>query len=432
MLKAEWPSTAAPPRRIGFDDLRLLRPQPLRPTKKFSSGRTTVRPGERIHPPNPCGPESAVNCSHRNFRPVTTVFRLSGGPMNIFPLITILTAGVGSLNIALAAAPASAAAFRPAVEWLDNTGVPINAHGGGVIFHEGRYYWYGEHKLPGRSEKEGAGGGVHCYSSTNLSDWQDEGIVLPTKTDDPTSDIAAGCILERPKVLFNRRTQQFVLFFKLYPRGTGYDTGYVGVATADTPTGRFTYRHKFLGAGSPKGSGDFALVEDVAGIVYHLTVRKPDKTFVAGALRDDYLFPAGDYFPVEGVERHTEAPAVMRVGGSFYLLGSGSSSWAPNAARSFVASAPTGPYRPLGNPVHGKNPHNGHGSETTFGGQISFLLPVAGKREKYIALFDLWKPERPIEGRYAWLPVELEDGRPVVSWRDRWDLRIFEVRPGPP
>jgi hypothetical protein len=38
----------------------------------------------------------------------------------------------------------------PGELWLDNHGVPINAHGGGLIFHQGRYYWFGEHKIEGR------------------------------------------------------------------------------------------------------------------------------------------------------------------------------------------------------------------------------------------------------------------------------------------
>lgn len=328
------------------------------------------------------------------------------------------------LQVAMTAGPA--ARFRPAAEWVDNHGVPINAHGGGVVFHEGRYYWYGEHKLPGRSEQEGAGGGVHCYSSADLYEWQDEGLVLAVDAKNPASEIAAGCILERAKVLFNERTRTFVMFFKLYPPGKGYDTGYVGVATATSPNGPFTYRHRFLGGGSPKGSGDFAMVQDKTGTVHHLTVRKPDKVFVAGRLRDDYLFPAGSYVPVEGIELHTEAPAVLQAGGACYLIGSGSSSWRPNAARSFVSVAPTGPYRSLGNPTAGINSRNGLGPEVTFGGQISFILPVAGKPEAFIAMFDLWKPERPIEGRYMWLPVTIENGRPSIKWRDEWDLTVFD------
>jgi len=348
--------------------------------------------------------------------------------MNPFLKISGGMLGFALLPLAAMAGVPAATSFSPAASWADTNGVPINAHGGGVIFHADRYYWYGEHKLPGRSESEGAGGGVHCYSSANLYDWRDEGLVLAVDAKDPASDIAAGCILERPKVLFNESTRTFVMFFKLYPRGTGYDTGYMGVATATVPQGPFVYRHKFLGGGSPKGSGDYAMVQDNTGTVHHLTVRKPDKVFVAGRLRDDYLFPEGAYVPVEGVELHTEAPAVMRVGGRYYLIGSGSSSWRPNAARSFVADSVAGPYRALGNPASGTNSRNGLGPEVTFGGQSSFILAVRGKPDAFIALFDLWQPERPIEGRYMWLPVTIENGRTSIKWRDTWDLSVF----GPP
>ena len=27
--------------------------------------------------------------------------------------------------------------------WPDNEGVHVNAHGGGVLYHNGTYYWYG-------------------------------------------------------------------------------------------------------------------------------------------------------------------------------------------------------------------------------------------------------------------------------------------------
>ena len=37
--------------------------------------------------------------------------------------------------------------FRPGEIWTDTAGVPINAHGGGVLLHEGIYYWFGEHKI---------------------------------------------------------------------------------------------------------------------------------------------------------------------------------------------------------------------------------------------------------------------------------------------
>ena len=36
--------------------------------------------------------------------------------------------------------------FVPGDIWRDTAGQPINAHGGGVLFHAGVYYWYGEIK----------------------------------------------------------------------------------------------------------------------------------------------------------------------------------------------------------------------------------------------------------------------------------------------
>lgn len=37
-------------------------------------------------------------------------------------------------------------AITPGVEWLDTNNEKINAHGGGILYHEGIYYWYGECK----------------------------------------------------------------------------------------------------------------------------------------------------------------------------------------------------------------------------------------------------------------------------------------------
>jgi hypothetical protein len=65
------------------------------------------------------------------------------------------------------------------------------------------------------------------------------------------------------------------------------------------------------------------------------------------------------------------------------------------------------------------NPQNGLGPEKTFGGQSTFILPVRGRADAFIAMFDLWRPENAIDGRYLWLPVCLGDERLVISWADK-------------
>ena len=75
--------------------------------------------------------------------------------------------------------------FATGEPWLDNNGVMINAHGGGMLFDGGIYYWFGEHKVEGKKGNS-AWVGVHCYSSEDLYNWKDEGIALKV-SDDPAS-----------------------------------------------------------------------------------------------------------------------------------------------------------------------------------------------------------------------------------------------------
>jgi hypothetical protein len=315
--------------------------------------------------------------------------------------------------------------FHPAQIWKDTNGAPINAHGGGIIFFEGKYYWYGEHKLAGKSEAQFADGGIHCYSSEDLFNWKDEGIVLSVDYQDEKSDLAYGCILERPKVVYNEKNKQFVAYFKLYLKGVGYETSNVGVAVADRPDGPFRYHHRFHGGGSPKGSGDFSMFRDDDGNLYHLTVRKPDKAFVIGKLDGDYYYPEGDYQICKGIELHTEAPVVIKRKGVYHLLGSGSSGWKPNAARYYTSKSILGEWTYHGNPCHGYNKIDSVGIEKTFGGQSSYIIPVQGISDAYIAMFDIWRPENPVTGRYIWLPIEIKEGEFSITWRDIWNLDAF-------
>ena len=143
-------------------------------------------------------------------------------------------------GISEAATPSS---FRPGEIWPDDKGVHINAHGGGILFHDGTYYWFGEHKIEG-----GAGNvaqvGVGVYASKDLYQWKNEGIALKV-SEDPASPITKGCIIERPKVLFNTKTGKFVMWFHHELAGKGYGAALSGVAVADKVTGPYTYLESF-------------------------------------------------------------------------------------------------------------------------------------------------------------------------------------------
>jgi hypothetical protein len=75
------------------------------------------------------------------------------------------------------------------------------------------YYWHGEYKIESRAEKDTVDGGISCYTSTDLINWNNVGLVMSVDYNNPASDIGYGCILERPKIIFNEQTKKFVAFF---------------------------------------------------------------------------------------------------------------------------------------------------------------------------------------------------------------------------
>jgi hypothetical protein len=360
--------------------------------------------------------------------------------------------------------PGRSDSFIPGQLWEDNHGIHINAHGGGMLYYHGIYYWYGEHKAEGEKGNR-AQIGVHVYSSGDLYHWTDEGIALAVDDNDSISEIAKGCILERPKVIHNDSTGKFVMWFHLEWRGMGYDAARSGIAVSDQPAGPFRFIgsvrpnrgfwplnvqefHKKPVADSVKakycgGLGclpahvdsmnilgrdfktgqmarDMNLFVDDDGKAYHFYASEENSTLHISQLTDDYLSYSGIYtrvFP----NRYMEAPAILKTsGGKYYFIGSDCTGWAPNAARSAVADHIFGPWTELGNPCIGRD------SALTFHSQSTYILPVQGKKDAFIFMADRWTPGNPVDGKYIWLPVRLENGRLVLEWKDAWDLSIFD------
>src|SRR6185312_14899031 len=146
----------------------------------------------------------------------------------------------------------STSEFVPGQVWSDTEGHPINAHGGGILFHEGVYYWYGEAKtgrtfLPDCNKSWGGTRvditGVSCYSSTNLYDWKNEGLALRAVTNAPENDLDSSKVLERPKVIYNATTKEFVMWMHI--DSMDYSAARVGVAVSSTPQGPFRYLGSF-------------------------------------------------------------------------------------------------------------------------------------------------------------------------------------------
>jgi hypothetical protein len=310
------------------------------------------------------------------------------------------------------------------VVWSDVDGSPINAHGAGMLFFGGTYYWYVEIKtgtttLPPYNASWGGTRvdvvGVSCYSSTDLLGWHLEGNVLPANVADPTSPLYSGKVLERPKVIYNAQTAKFVMWMHLDT--ADYQAGLAGVAVADAPTGPFA----LVSATRPNGevSRDLTIFQDDDGSAYLFHASQSDNsTMEIAPLSSDYLSPQSTFASVF-VGESWEAPAVFKRQGRYYLVASGSTGWAPNAAHSAVADAPLGPWTELGNPAVGP------GAQNTFASQSAYVFPVAGRLDAYIFMADRWDKWDLASSRYLWLPVTFTPTGFDLAWTPSWDLSVF-------
>jgi hypothetical protein len=348
--------------------------------------------------------------------------------------------------------------FKPGQIWPDNEGKHINSHGGGILYFNRTYYWFGEYRLT-RSEKDKSRYGVGCYSSKDLLNWKNEGLVLRV-SNDTSSLMKPGCIIERPKVIYNKKTGKFVMWFHHELKGQGYKAALTGVAVSDNITGPYIYirsirpnagvwplnfpeeyrkasvneselkngseewkisvreglyvRRDFEGGQMAR---DMTLFVDRDGKAYHIHSSEENMTLHFSELTDDYLDFSGKYIRVLPGDSN-EAPAIFFAKNSYFMFTSGTTGWKPNPARLAVAKKIFGDWKSIGNPCRGTEDEN----KITFNSQSTNVLPIAGKKNAFVYMGDRWIPENLADSRHIWLPVEWEKSNPVIRWYPNWNL----------
>ncbi|MBB3128842.1 hypothetical protein FHS19_003517 [Paenibacillus rhizosphaerae] len=316
--------------------------------------------------------------------------------------------------------------FHPGKPWLDTDGRLIEAHGGGILYHEGIYYWYGENKDAENSEAHKQSGidrvdviGVSCYSSKDLYHWNNEGTVLHAN-EEPGHDLHPSHVLERPKVLYNAWTKQFVMW--MHVDHGDYQFARVGLAVSERPTGPFRYVRSFRPGGYD--SRDMTVYQDDDGTAYLICSTNMNSKVVTFPLTGDYLDvqnASAEHFVMPNEHMSRESPAVFKYHQTYYMVTSGCTGWDANPAEYAVAPSVMGPWTVVGNPCIGEH------ADRTYYSQSTFVIPVAGKEHAFIFMADRWNRYHLRESAYVWLPVEFsQNGAITIQWRDVWDLSIFE------
>lgn len=346
-------------------------------------------------------------------------------------------------------------AFYPGKVWLDTKGKRIHAHGGSVMYINGTYYWYGENKEKTTGKDDIWHWGVRCYTSRDLYNWEDKGVIIPPEPEDENSPLHPSAMMDRPHIIYNKTTKKYVCWLKVMQKdGTQSET----ILTADDILG--TYEKVRVGLRPLNMSaGDFDLAVAPDGKAYYYFERVHSETICAD-LTADYTDVTGYYsthFPHTNPPYVREATAHFTRKGKHYLLTSGTTGYLPNPSEIAVADTWHGPYTVLG------NPHPGDETNTSFHSQISSVFKVEGQDDLYIALADRWAPQHMhlkydeyklrfekafdpdfkkkhpgVEvdmtdvyfdsyldtsmSDYVWLPIRFDGKIPRIDWMEEWSI----------
>lgn len=364
--------------------------------------------------------------------------------------------------------------------WLDTNGTPIQAHGGQVqkFTYQGetKWYWYGEDKTDGYRTVDG---GVRVYSSTDLYNWKDEGVALRNLTDefdfeedyfkelyaDYTEEQKAKVllaindttsVLERPKVIYNEKNDNYVMWFHAdgptENSSSNYAAASAGVAVSDSPVGPFRfidrYRLNYVDGMHDQSKGmardmNLFVDDDKTKTAYIMYSSEENATLFISKLDEDYTYlSASPDRAVEGKDflrseafagQKREAPAMFKYDGKYYLMTSGCTGWGANQA-SFAVSenGVMGDWKIIGDPCITDTSVCKYTNALTFGTQSTNIIPIDAEKGKFIYMGDRWNNKSPgenelIDPQYVWLPVEFNgEGSMILRPYADWKLDILD------
>ncbi|KAL2650425.1 hypothetical protein R1flu_018553 [Riccia fluitans] len=315
--------------------------------------------------------------------------------------------------------------FFPARQWLDTEGRTIQAHGGGILYVEETrmYYWYGENKdgptyrASKRSTSRVDVIGISCYSSRDLWAWKNEGLVIEADKTNKSSDLHVSNVVERPKVVYNDRTKQYVMW--MHVDNVNYSKASVGIAVSPKPTGPFTYLRSMRPHN--EDSRDMTLFKDDDGVAYIVYSSRDNSELHIGVLSEDYLDLRRGMRRIL-IGQHREAPVIFKHKGIYYMITSGCTGWLPNTAQVHAAMTMLGPWETIGDPCVGGSHEL---RRTTFYSQATFVLPLPGLSDTFLFMADRWRATDLKDSRYVWLPLTM-DGPVDEPLDDEFEFPVWQ------
>jgi hypothetical protein len=321
----------------------------------------------------------------------------STGELVMKRILAILGVILGFLAVSQPAEAATVTRY-PGTVWHDTAGDVIQAHGGGLIKVGSTYYWLGEDKTNGSPFQN-----IKCYSSTDLKNFTFVGNVL---TQQSSGDLGPNRVVERPHVIYNSSTKQYVMYMHI--DNSSYSERKTGVATSSSVCGAYSYRGSFKPLGHDSLDDNLFLDGSTAYLM------SEDRT---NAKLQIYKLPS-DFLSVSSLVKtlpQYEAPAMAKIGGTYYLFGSHLTGWSTNDNQYATASSITGTWSSWRSfAPSGTN---------TCNSQTTSIQPIAGSTTtSYVFMADRWNSSNLSDSRYIWEPLNISGTTASISCLDSWTV----------
>lgn len=344
---------------------------------------------------------------------------------------------------------------------LDVDGQIMDVHDGNVAQWEegGLYYWYGmgykdcdvtktglipPKNCPGIYLPFGECGfrtdhAVNIYSSPDLASWTFVGEALP-EVNQKTGEARPEGIYFRPKMVFNKKTGEYVLWVNHLPKAitplVAYPSARYIVATSTSPTGPFSVVTE-AAATAVSGAGDFSLFVDTDGAAYlAYDAWGNNHQITIERLTDDYhdtLGAAATTGPL--TPNSNEAAALFERDGTYYLTYGNTCCFCHTGSNAHVqtASHPMGPWTDAGYDIDGSAKSAIRPYNSTAGAQQNAVFRfISGGSVAYMWTGDRWGSAP--DGLKShdvqfWQPLKFDDSvsPPAIAplrWADSFSLTM--------
>lgn len=280
--------------------------------------------------------------------------------------------------------------------WKDTEGNPVQAHGAGFLQVDTIWYMVGE-------DRSYSNAGVNLYSTTDFVNWKFIKKIIPP------SAYRSDRFIERPKLMRSPATGKFVVW--CHYEGANYGPSEAASFVCDSVDGLYTLI--FSGRPFDIPTRDCNVFTDFDGKGYFVSTTDGNANLTLFELSDDYLRPVKSTRLTAFNGKSREAPAIVRINSTYFLISSKCTGWDPNQATISYSSSLTSGWSAMSN----------LGNSISFDTQAASILTVKGKSgTSYLYVGDRWQDPALAESKTIIFPVSFSGNTCNFNYRQQFDI----------